>query len=78
MTESLTFDKKSIKSVSGKTADFNELAKDCVAFANAKKDGNFNFKIDGVSHVSWFRRKKDEFMKALGVPTRKQDKGIRL
>ena len=42
------------------------------------KDGNFNLNIDGVSHVSWFRRKKDEFMKALGVPTRKQDKGIRL
>ena len=42
------------------------------------KDGNFNLNIDGVSHVSWFRRKKDEFMQALGVPTRKQDKGIRL
>ncbi|MDN0051867.1 MobV family relaxase [Bacteroides caecigallinarum] len=26
------------------------------------KDGNFNLNIDGVSHVSWFRRKKDEFM----------------
>lgn len=22
-------------------------------------DGKFDFKIDGVSHVSWFRRKKD-------------------
>ena len=42
------------------------------------KEGNFNLNIDGVSHVSWFRRKKDEFMQALGVPTRKQDKGIRL
>lgn len=42
------------------------------------KDGNFNLNIDGVSHVSWFRRKKEEFMQALGVPTRKQDKGIRL
>ena len=41
-------------------------------------DGKFDLKIDGVSHVSWFRRKKYEFMKALGVPTRKQDKGIRL
>ena len=34
--------------------------------------------IDGVSHVSWLRRKKDELMEALGVPTRKQDEGIRL
>ena len=42
------------------------------------KDGNFNLNIDGVSHVSWFRHKKDEFMQALGMPTRKQDKGIRL
>ena len=42
------------------------------------KDGNFNLSIDGVSHVSWFRRKKDEFMQSLGMPTRKQDKGIRL
>ncbi len=41
-------------------------------------DGNLDFKIDGVSHVSWLRRKKDEFMEALGVPTRKQDEGIRL
>lgn len=42
------------------------------------KDGNFNLNIDGVSHVIWFRRKKEEFMQALGVSTRKQDKGIRL
>lgn len=42
------------------------------------KEGRFDLKIDGVSHHSWFRRKKDEFMEALGLPTRKQDKGIRL
>lgn len=42
------------------------------------KDGNFNLNIDGVSHVSWFRRKKDEFMQALGMPTRKQNRGINL
>lgn len=42
------------------------------------KDGNFNLNIDGVSHVSWFRRKKDEFMQSLGIPTRKQNKGIQL
>ena len=35
------------------------------------KDGNFKLNIDGVSHVSWFRCKKDEFMQALGMPTRK-------
>ena len=31
------------------------------------KDGNFSLNIDGVSHVSWFRRKKDEFMETLGL-----------
>lgn len=42
------------------------------------KEGNFNLNIDGVSHVSWFIQKKDEFMQSLGMPTRKQDKGVRL
>lgn len=32
------------------------------------KEGNFNLNIDGVSHVSWFRRKKNEFMETLGLP----------
>ena len=41
-------------------------------------EGNFDFKIDGVSHVSWFRRKKDEFMDALVLPTRKQSRGIQV
>lgn len=31
------------------------------------KDSNFSLNIDGVSHVSWFRRKKDEFMETLGL-----------
>lgn len=34
MEENSKFDKKSIKTVLGKTANFGELAKDCVAFAN--------------------------------------------
>ena len=38
MEENILQDKKSLKSVTGKTADFTELAKDCVAFANAKGD----------------------------------------
>ena len=42
------------------------------------KEGYFNFNIDGVSHISWFRRKKDEFMQALGAPTRKQNRDIGL
>ena len=60
--------------------EFNQYFRTDGAVCSIKQDteGKFDFKIDGVSHVSWFRRKKDEFMKALGVPKRKQDKGIRL
>ena len=36
MEECTTYDKKSLKKVQGKTADFPELSRDCVAFANAK------------------------------------------
>ena len=35
-------------------------------------DGKFDLKIDGISHVNWFRRKKYEFMEALGLPKQKQ------
>lgn len=34
MEENVKFDKKSLKLVQGKTADFGEIAKECVAFAN--------------------------------------------
>lgn len=34
-------------------------------------DGKFDLKIEGVSHISWFRHKKDEFMETLGLPTKK-------
>ena len=36
MKENSIYDKKSLRSVIGKTADFGELAKDCVAFSNAE------------------------------------------
>jgi len=43
------------------------------------KKGRFDLRIDGVSHHSWFRRKKDEFMEALGLPTsRQQNRGLKL
>ena len=42
------------------------------------KVGRFDLRIDGVSHHSWFRRKKDEFMEALGLPTsRRQNRGLK-
>jgi len=36
------------------------------------------FNIDGVSHVNWFRRKKNEFMETLEIPARIQNRGINL
>ena len=36
MKENSLYDKKSLRTVDGKTADFAELAKDCVAFSNAQ------------------------------------------
>ena len=35
MEENIKFDKKSLRYVTGKSADFGEIAKDCVAFANS-------------------------------------------
>lgn len=33
-------------------------------------DCRFDFKIDDVLHTSWFRRKNDKFIEALGIPTK--------
>ena len=42
------------------------------------ESGKFDFKIDGVSHVNWFRKKMNEFREAMGIPKQKQDRGIKL
>ncbi len=36
--EGQLLDQKSLRAVTGKTADWNEIAKDCIAFANASVD----------------------------------------
>ena len=60
--------------------EFNQRFKADGAVCSLKQDteGKFDFKIDGVSHVSWFRRKKDEFMETLGIPTKRQNQRINL
>ena len=60
--------------------EFNQLFKADGAVCSLRQDmeGKFELNIDGVSHVSWFRRKKDEFIKKLKVSTRKQNRGIKL
>lgn len=60
--------------------EFNQSfeAKHAICSIKEDENGKFDFKIDGVSHVNWFRRKKDEFMEALGMPTKRQNRGIKL
>ena len=42
------------------------------------KEGKFNLYIDGVSHVSWFRQKKEELMEKLRPQARRQNRSINL
>ena len=57
MKENSIYDKKSLRTVVGKNADFNELAKDCVAFSNAE-GGSIDIGIeDGPNSTA--RRAKD-------------------
>lgn len=62
------------------SSEFRQLFKTNGSICSLKEtsDGKFDFKIDGVSHVRWFRRKKDEFMEALRLPTKRQNRGIKL
>ena len=45
-----------------------------------KRPGFFNLLIDGTSIIQWFRQKKQEFLKAIGikVPENKQNRGVSL
>ena len=43
----------------------------------ADENGKFDFKIDGVSHVSWFRKKMNEFRETIGIPKPRQNRGIK-
>lgn len=60
--------------------EFNQRFKADGAVCSLKQntEGKFELNIDGVSHVSWFRRKRDEFRETLGKPTRRQNRGINL
>ena len=71
-------------SVTGKlySSEHNQSFSANGAICSLKQDreGHFDLNIDGVSRYSWFRRKKDEFMEALGLPTsrRSQNRGLKL
>lgn len=59
MTENSLFDKKSLRVVNGKTADFRELSKDCVAFANAQ-GGHIHIGIEDNATLPPQNQKIDE------------------
>ena len=71
-------------SVTGKlySSEHNQSFSANGAICSLKQDreGHFDLNIDGVSRHSWFRRKKDEFMEALGLPTsrRNQNRELKL
>jgi len=71
-------------SVTGKlySSEHNQSfsANGAVCSLKQDREGHFDLNIDGVSRHSWFRRKKDEFMEALGLPTsrRNQKRGLKL
>ena len=50
MKENSLYDKKSLSSITGKSADWNEVAKDCVAFSNAQ-GGVIDYGIEDDSDV---------------------------
>lgn len=64
------------------SSEFNQgfETKRSICSIEEDENGKCNFKIDGVSHVNWFRHKKDEFMDALELLKRKslQNRDIKL
>ena len=62
------------------SSEFNRSFDTRHSVCSIKQDesGKFDFKIDGVSHVNWFRKKMNEFREAMGIPKQKQDRGIKL
>ena len=42
------------------------------------ENGKFDFKIDGVSHVNWFRKKMNELREAIGIPKPRQNRSMKL
>ena len=62
------------------SSEFNRDFETQRAVCSIKEDenGKFDFNIDGVSHVSWFRKKMNEFREAIGIPKPRQNRGMQL
>ena len=62
------------------SSEFNRSFDTRHSVCSIKQDenGKFDFKIDGVSHVNWFRKKMNEFRKAIGIPKPRQNRSMKL
>lgn len=62
------------------SSEFNQSfeTKRSVCAIKENENGKFDFNIDGVPHVSWFRKKMSEFREAIGIPKPRQNRGIKL
>lgn len=64
------------------SSEFNQNfeAKHSVCSIKQNESGSYDFKIDGVSHVSWFRKKRDEWREVMGIPKPRQtqNRGMKL
>lgn len=61
------------------SSEFNRGFETQRAVCSIKEDenGKFDFKIDGVSHINWFRKKMNELREAIGIPKPRQNRGIK-
>ena len=62
------------------SSEFNRSFDTRHSVCSIKQDenGRFDFKIDGVSHVNWFRKKMNEFREAIGIPKPRQNRSMKL
>lgn len=62
------------------SSEFNRSFDTRHSVCSIKQDenGKFDFKIDGVSHVGWFRKKMNEFREAIGIPKPRQNRSMKL
>lgn len=47
-------------------------------FHQRGENGKYDFKIDGVSYVNWFRKKMNELRETIGIPKPRQNREIKL
>ena len=62
------------------SSEFNRSFDTRHSVCSIKQDenGKFDFKRDGASHVSWFRKKMNEFREAIGIPKPRQNRSMKL